>query len=215
MKVRMSPKSRRRPVWANTILDGMANPLCAWTGSLAVALGLCTGMPAGGVDRNPCSPPPQPGRFLEGTVRRVIDGDTVVVRLSDRRQERVRLIGVDTAELHESEKLTREIARTGRDSATLRGLGRRAAAFTAALLPPGWRVRLELDVERHDRNERLLAYVWRDDGLLVNLALLEAGQAQLLTIPPNVRYAYALRACAAAARAARRGLWAPADGRNG
>jgi micrococcal nuclease len=195
----------------------MAPPLLAWTKGIAVVLGLCTGagVSAGGVDRSPCSPLPQPGRFLEGTVRRVIDGDTVVVRLADSRQERVRLIGIDAPEIHESEKLTREVARTGRDSVTLRRLGRRAAAFTAALLPPGSRVRLELDVEPYDRNERLLAYVWRDDGLLVNLALLEAGQAQLLTIPPNVRYADAFRACAAAARAARRGLWAPADWRNG
>jgi micrococcal nuclease len=194
----------------------MAPPLLAWTKGIAVVLGLCTGagVSAGGVDRSSCSPPPQPGRFLEGTVRRVIDGDTVVVRLADSRQERVRLIGVDTAEVHESEKLTREIARTGRDGATLRGLGRRAAAFTTALLPPGSRVWLELDVERHDRDKRLLAYVWRADGMLVNLALLEAGQAQLLTIPPNVRYAYGFRACAAAARAARRGLWAFADGRS-
>jgi micrococcal nuclease len=194
----------------------MAPPLLAWSKGIAVVLGLYMGAggSAGGLHRNPCSPPPQPDRFLEGTVRRVIDGDTIVVRLSDRRQERVRLIGADTAEVHESEKLTREVARTGRDSATLRGLGRRAAAFTAALLPPGSRVWLELDAERHDGDKRLLAYVWRTDGILVNLALLEAGQAQLLTIPPNVRYAYGFRACAAAARAARRGLWAFADGRS-
>jgi micrococcal nuclease len=195
----------------------MAPPLLAWAKGIAVVLGLCTGagVSAGGLHRNPCSPPPQPDRFLEGTVRRVIDGDTIVVRRSDRREERVRLIGVDAPEIHETEKLAREIARTGRDAATLQRLGRRAAAFTTAWLPAGRRVRLELDVEQHDRDERLLAYVWRDDGLLVNLALLEAGQAQLLTIPPNVRYAYGFRACAAAARAARRGLWAPADGRNG
>jgi micrococcal nuclease len=193
----------------------MAPPLGAWTAGLVVVLGLSTGtgMPAGGVHRNPCSPPPKPDRFLEGTVRRVIDGDTVAVQLRGGRKERVRLIGVDTPEVHESEKLTREIARTGRDPATLRRLGRRAATFTAALLPPGRRVRLELDVERHDRDERLLAYVWRDDGLFINLALLEAGQAQLLTIPPNVRHADGFRACAATARATRRGLWASSDGR--
>jgi micrococcal nuclease len=195
----------------------MAPPLLAWTKGIAVVLGLCTGtgVPAGDLHRSPCSPPPQPGRFLEGTVRRVIDGDTVVVHLADSRQERVRLIGIDAPEIHESEKLAREVARTGRDGATLRWLGWRAAAFTTALLPPGSRVWLELDVERHDGDRRLLAYVWRADGILVNLALLEAGQAQLLTIPPNVRYAYAFRACAAAARAASRGLWAPVDGRNG
>ena len=39
------------------------------------------------------------------------------------------------------------------------------------------------------------------------------GQARPLTIPPNVRHADGFRACAAAARAARRGLWASADGR--
>ena len=147
-------------------------------------------------------------------MRRVIDGDTIVVRLAGRRQERVRLIGIDTPEVHESEKLAREIARTGRDSVTLWRLGQRAAAFTSAWLPPGRRVRLELDIERYDRNERLLAYVWLADGILVNLALLEAGQAQLLTISPNVRYADTFRACAAAGRAARRGLWASADGRD-
>jgi micrococcal nuclease len=170
-------------------------------------------MPTGGVHRNACSPPPQPDRFLEGNVRRVIDGDTVVVRLPDRRQERVRFIGIDAPEIHASEKLAREIARHGRDAATLRRLGRRAAAFTEALLPVGRRVRLELDVERYDQDKRLLAYVWRADGILVNLALLEAGHAQLLTIPPNVRHADEFRACAAAAQVARRGLWASADGR--
>jgi micrococcal nuclease len=193
----------------------MAPPLRAWTRGLSVVLGLWTGtgVPAGGLDRNPCAPPPQAVGFLEGTVRRVIDGDTVVVRLPDRRQERVRLIGIDTPEIHANEKLAREIARTGRDAVTLRRLGRRAAAFTEALLPVGRRVRLELDVERYDRDKRLLAYVWRADGILVNLALLEAGHAQLLTISPNIRYADEFRACAAAARVARRGLWASADGR--
>jgi micrococcal nuclease len=68
-----------------------------------------------------------------------------------------------------------------------------------------------MDIERRDRYGRLLAYVWREDGLLVNLTLLEAGQAQLFTIPPNVRHADRFRACAAAARAARHGLWASFD----
>jgi micrococcal nuclease len=143
-------------------------------------------------------------------VRRVVDGDTVVVRLADR-QERVRLIGIDTSEIHESEKLARQSVRTGHDATTIQRLGQRAAALTAAWLPAGRRVGLELDIERRDGYGRLLAYVWREDGILVNLTLLEAGQAQLFTIPPNVRHADRLRACAAAARAARRGLWASVD----
>jgi micrococcal nuclease len=192
----------------------MASPLRAWTGSLAVVLGLCASMEvrAGGLDEHPCALPPRPDRLLEATVRRVIDGDTVVVRLADGRLERVRLVGIDTPEVHESKQLAREIARTGRDAATVQRQGLRAAAFTAALLPASRRIGLELDIEQRDRDERLLAYVWRDDGVLVNLALLEAGQARLLRIPPNVRHADRFRACAGAARAAERGLWADARG---
>ena len=193
----------------------MAPPLRAWTGGLAVVLGLCTGTgwPAGRLDRNPCAAPARPDRLLEATVRRVIDGDTVVVDLANGRLERVRLVGIDTPEVHESKKFAREITRIGRDAATLRRLGLRAAAFTGALLPASRRIGLELDGEQRDGDGRLLAYVWRDDGVLVNLALLEAGQARLFTVPPNVRHANRFRACAAVTRAARRGLWAFADGR--
>jgi micrococcal nuclease len=194
----------------------MAPPLRAWTGGLSVLLGLWVGVgaPPSAADGNPCAPPPRPDGLLEATVRRVIDGDTVLVRLANGRLERVRLVGIDTPEVHESKKLAREIARTGRDAATLQRLGRGAAAFTGAWLPVGRQVRLELDVERHDQDRRLLAYVWRDDGVFVNLALLEAGQARLLTIPPNVRHADRFRACAGVARMARRGLWASADARD-
>ncbi len=178
-------------------------------------LGLWVGVGAlpGAADGKPCAPPPRPDRLLDATVRRVIDGDTVVVDLANGRLERVRLVGIDTPEVHESKKLAGESARTGRDAATLHKLGLRAAAFTGALLPTSRRIGLELDVEQRDGDGRLLAYVWRDDGVLVNLALLEAGQARLLTMPPNVRHAERFRACAGAARVARRGLWATADAR--
>jgi micrococcal nuclease len=145
------------------------------------------------------------------TVRRVVDGDTLIVRVKGRGGETVRLIGIDSPELHESDKLARDAARTGRDPARIQALGRRAAAAAASLLPRGRRVGLELDAEHRDREGRLLAYVWRDDGTLVNLALLDAGYASLLTIPPNVRHADRFRACLAAARGARRGLWADGE----
>lgn len=192
----------------------MAPSLRAWTGGLAVGLGLWVGVggPAAAAASNPCASPPPPKGLVAATVRRVIDGDTLVVRVADGRDERVRLIGIDTPEIHESEKLARERARTGRDAPTLRRLGQRAAALTSAWLPVGRRIELEFDIEPRDRHGRLLAYVWRDDGRLVNLALLEAGQARLLTIPPNVRHADRFHDCAVAARAVPRGLWASASG---
>jgi micrococcal nuclease len=146
-------------------------------------------------------------------VRSVLDGDTLVVRLAEGRTETVRLIGIDAPESHESEKLTRQAARLRRDAATVQAIGRRAAAFTAAILPRGHRIGLELDIERRDPHGRLLAYVWRDDGTLANLTILEAGYAQLLTIPPNVRHAQRFRECLAEARAAGRDRVAPPGSR--
>ena len=73
-------------------------------------------------------------------------------------------------------------------------------------LVEGKRVRLEYDVQTHDRYGRLLAYVYVGDRM-INAALLEEGYATTLTIPPDVRYAERFRALAEDARRARRGLW--------
>ena len=130
----------------------------------------------------------------EAVVQRVVDGDTIVVSIAGR-DERVRLIGVDTPESVDPRK-------------AVQCYGKEASAFTTQLLPPGTVVRLERDVEARDRFDRLLAYVYRvSDGLFVNFELARAGYAQVLTIPPNVAYAEEFRVAAAAARQAGSGLW--------
>jgi micrococcal nuclease len=151
-----------------------------------------------------CAPAPAVPAARTVVVTRIVDGDTFDARDGDR-TVRVRLIGIDTPELHPSAKLDAQLRR-GWDATLVRRLARRAAAAARRLLA-GRTVRLELDVETHDKYGRLLAYVWADD-LLVNAELLRQGQARLLTIPPNVRYADRFARLAAAARAARRGLWA-------
>jgi micrococcal nuclease len=130
----------------------------------------------------------------EAVVQRVVDGDTIVVSIAGR-DERVRLIGVDTPESVDPRS-------------PVQCYGKEASAFTTQLLPPGTVVRLERDVEARDRFDRLLAYVYRvSDGLFVNFELARAGYAQVLTIPPNVAYAEEFRVAAAAARQAGSGLW--------
>jgi micrococcal nuclease len=124
----------------------------------------------------------------------VIDGDTLVVRFAGA-TEHVRLLGIDTPESVDPRR-------------PVECFGPEASSETEALLPPGTVVRVERDVEARDDYGRLLAYVFRaDDGLFVNLALLESGHAELLSITPNIAYADRLRDAAATARAARRGLW--------
>ena len=128
---------------------------------------------------------------LFGTVERVVDGDTIKVRL-DGRTETVRYIGVDTPE-------------TVHPTRGVEPYGKAASRFNASLVE-GERVRLELDVEPRDRYGRLLAYVYVD-SLFVNAELLRRGYAQLMTIPPNVRYVEEFVRHQYQAREAGAGLW--------
>jgi len=83
-------------------------------------------------------------------VTRAVDGDTLVLG----NNERVRLVGIDTPEIHESQKLYRDSQKSGQDIATIKALGQRSYAFTRNLVE-GKRVRLEFDVERQDSKARI------------------------------------------------------------
>lgn len=90
------------------------------------------------------------------TVARIVDGDTF--ELSDGTM--LRLIGIDTPEVHPSPKLSRDAERSDMDRETIRELGRRASAY-AAELALGRPVELEYGSGRRtDRYGRTLAYVW-------------------------------------------------------
>jgi micrococcal nuclease len=128
---------------------------------------------------------------LEGTVVRVVDGDTIDVRLGER-LEKVRYIGVNTPEVHHPTK--------GEEP------GGRAAAVVNRELVSGRRVRLELDAQPRDGYGRLLAYVWVD-ATMVNAELVRRGFAQVMTVPPNVRHQLLFVRLQREAREAGRGLW--------
>ncbi|MBI4246701.1 MAG: thermonuclease family protein [Candidatus Rokubacteria bacterium] len=129
---------------------------------------------------------------LEATVVRVVDGDTIQVRIGDR-VEKVRYIGVNTPEVHHPTR--------GKEPG-----GSEATEVNRALVQ-GQRVGLELDVRERDRYGRLLAYVWVGD-LMINAELVRRGYAQVMTVPPNVRYQALFVELQREARGAGRGLWA-------
>ena len=135
-------------------------------------------------------------------VERVVDGDTL--KLSG--GERVRLIGVDTPEVHYSDKLLRDAKRQNKDIRVIQELGRKASEFTKKLCG-GKKVRLEFDVEKRDKYGRLLAYVYLEDGTFVNAKIMEEGYGQVMTIPPNVKYAGLFLQLQRQARDGRKGLW--------
>jgi micrococcal nuclease len=137
---------------------------------------------------------PRATTFGRAQVLRVVDGDTIRVRL-DGRTERVRYIGVDTPE-------------SVKPGTPVQCFAKRASAANAALVA-GRSVRLVADVEQRDRYGRLLAYVYREpDGAFVNAQLVRDGFARTLTIAPNVAHARELAGLARQARRAGRGLWA-------
>ena len=144
----------------------------------------------------PADPPPRNGSpeapGVEVPLLRVVDGDTIRV-LFEGRDERVRYVGIDTPEI------------AHRPGEAAEPLGEEAADANRRLLGAG-PLRLVFDVERRDRYGRLLAYVHGGDVML-NEALVRAGYAQTLTIPPNIRHAERFAALQREARAAGRGLW--------
>ena len=136
---------------------------------------------------------------LHGQVVRVVDGDTIQVRLEGGRTERVRYIGIDTPE-------------SVKPGTPVQCFAKRASARNAALIG-GRRVRLRYDVERRDRYGRLLAYVYRArDGLFVNAELVRRGYATAVTFPPNVAHEREFRRLARRARMSGRGLWSGCAG---
>jgi len=147
------------------------------------------------------SPDIRAGSLIEATVSRNVDGDTLHVLTSSGATEKVRFIGVNTPEStieHEP-------------------YGEEASNYTKKRLPVGTRVWLETDVGLRDRYGRLLAYVWLSPpasgsaaevrAKMFNAELLIEGYAQLMTIPPDIKYVDVFVPLQAAARDASRGLW--------
>jgi len=159
--------------------------------ALAV-LAVAAGCDSGGSSPETTAPP---GAIeANATIDYVVDGDTVDV-LIDGREERIRLIGIDTPE-------------TKRPDTDIQCYGPEATAFTESLLPVGTPVRIERDTVNRDDFGRLLGYVYRaDDGIFVNYELVRQGFAQPLSIEPNTTYRELFVGAASAAEEANVGLW--------
>lgn len=128
-------------------------------------------------------------------VRIVHDGDTITVERFGK-AEKIRLLGIDTPETSDPRK-------------PVQCFGREASAYMKELLQ-GRAVRLESDPSQgeYDKYGRRLAYVWRDDGLFINQALIADGYAHEYTYQ-SVPYQYqaAFKAAQIEARDGERGLW--------
>jgi micrococcal nuclease len=149
-----------------------ATRAAATTAAAALALSACSSL---GTAFTPQPMPPSTAVAVNAVVVRVVDGDTVVMKVGTK-EERVRLIGIDTPE-------------TVAPDRPVQCYGPEASAHTKELLPAGTYVHLDRDVEARDDYGRLLAYVTRaTDGLFVNVELAADGFADALSIPPNTAH---------------------------
>lgn len=126
-------------------------------------------------------------------VERVVDGDTFEIMLNGNK-EKVRLIGIDTPEsVHPDKNKNSEEGKT-------------ASKYTKELIE-NKNVKLEFDVQQRDKYGRLLAYVYLEDGTMLNKKLLEDGYAKIATYPPNVKYVEEFKQIESKAREQEKGLW--------
>jgi micrococcal nuclease len=124
-------------------------------------------------------------------VRRVVDGDTLVLTSG----ACVRLQGIDTPE-------------TVADNRSIEAWGPEASQFTKKFVhTAGRQVRLTFSLERKDRYDRFLAFVWHRDVML-NEELVRSGLARARL---DYRYSGLMKRRLAAAqdeaRTAARGIW--------
>ena len=152
--------------------------------------------------------PADPG-LITGTVIRVIDGDTAVVKIKSvsgtlprdvgtlKTEETVRYIGVDTPEL-------------GRNGQAPDCFAVRAKAQNE-FLALNKDVTLQLDIEGRDRYGRLLAYIFLGDiskDELVEDRLVNGGFGWVIAIGPNVWHTKRLLEIEREAIRKQEGLWA-------
>jgi len=132
------------------------------------------------------TPTPTPEREerteFQVTVVKITDGDTLDVQFENGDEETLRLLGVDTPEVHTATDPTEweGIPDTEQGSDHLRDWGHKASEFARTELEPGTEIRIVVDesADRRDSYGRLLVYVY-DDGTLFNQELIEQGYARL------------------------------------
>ena len=133
-------------------------------------------------------------QYVYYSVVSVVDGDTIKINMSGT-TETLRLIGMDTPETVDPRK-------------PVQCFGKEASNKAKELLS-GQKVRIEKDSTQGDRDKygRLLAYVWREEGLFFNEYMIKQGYAHEYTYDLPYKYQTQFKRDQTYARENQLGLW--------
>lgn len=125
---------------------------------------------------------PIQGEAKKFKVKRVIDGDTIILK----NDTRVRLIGIDTPEKGECyyKKAKKKLRK----------------------LIKGKKVKLKYDEDKWDKYDRKLAYIYKGKKF-INKYMVVAGYAEVMIVSPNDKRETALRKAQERAKDRDRGIW--------
>lgn len=135
---------------------------------------------------------------LSYTVKKVVDGDTLVVRAEGGSTDiKVRLIGINTPETVDPRR-------------PVECFGKEASNHMKSLAS-GETVYIETDETQgeYDKYGRMLAYVYLTDGQMLNRKMLAEGYAYEYTYHVPYKYQQDFKEAQNFARGSKRGLWAP------
>ncbi len=142
---------------------------------------------------SPAQPMENRKSFKKGFVERVIDGDTLELKNG----KVIRYAGIDTPEIKKLEG--------GKWVKVFEPYGVPAFRLNQKLVDQRT-VYFELDEEKTDEYERILAYLYVD-GMMVNALLVEQGLARVTLYPPNLKYAELFLKMQRQAWEGKRGIW--------
>ncbi len=122
-------------------------------------------------------------------VKYVSDGDTIVLDSGDT----IRYLGIDAPEIDREGGKSEFLAEDARD-------------FNLSLVKHA-KLSLEYDRETRDHYGRILAYVFLENGDMVNAILIRNGMAHVMSKAPNIKYRAILLDCQREAMKKRLGIW--------
>ncbi len=141
------------------------------------------------------------------TITKIVDGDTFGV-IYNGKNEKVRLIGIDTPEAKKNKKAYKDSKRSKSDVEKIVGLGLKSKEFVKSIVKVGDNLKVEFDVKERDQYGRLLVYLYLKNGEMLNNFIIKEGYASPLTYPPNVKYVEMFKNSYIKARENNKGLWA-------